>query len=84
VIGPSWSIVRAATVFAVGGFDPTFHNCNDWDFHTRAAAAGAVFERVDATVALYRTTAGGRLMDDHAIGANNARRVLSHPYLASR
>jgi glycosyltransferase involved in cell wall biosynthesis len=83
IIGPSWSIVRAATVFDVDGFDPTFHNCNDWDFYTRAAAAGAVFERIEATVALYRTTSGSRLVDDHATGAINARRVLSHPYLAT-
>lgn len=83
VIGPSWSIVRAATVFAVGGFDPSFHNCNDWDFYTRAAATGAVFERIEETIALYRTTSGGRLVDDHAIGAINARRVLSHPYLTA-
>ncbi|MET0376523.1 MAG: glycosyltransferase family A protein, partial [Rhizorhabdus sp.] len=77
VIGPSWSIVRADTVFAVGGFDPSFHNCNDWDFYTRAAAAGARFTRIDQTVALYRTTAGDRLVDDHQAGAINARRVLA-------
>lgn len=81
VIGPSWSIVRRATVFAVGGFDPSFHNCNDWDFYTRAAAAGARFRRIEAAVALYRTVAGSRLVNDTAIGAENARRVLAHPYL---
>ena len=82
VIGPSWSIVRRATVAAVGGFDPSFHNCNDWDFYMRAAAAGAVFRRVPDTVALYRTVAGSRLVNDTDIGARNARRVLSHPYVA--
>ncbi|MBB5713424.1 glycosyltransferase family 2 protein [Sphingomonas aerophila] len=81
VVGPSWSVIRRDVVIAVNGFDPSFHNCNDWDFYTRAAAAGARFGRVDATVALYRTAAGGRLTHDDAVGAANARRVLSHPWL---
>lgn len=84
VIGPSWSIVRRETVFEVDGFDPSFHNCNDWDFYTRVAAAGGQFRRIDATVALYRTVAGHRLVADTGIGAENARRVLAHPYLAAR
>jgi len=83
VIGPSWSIVRRATVERVAGFDPSFHNCNDWDFYTRAAAAGARFARIDRCVALYRTVAGSRLVNDTAIGARNAGRVLAHPYLAA-
>jgi glycosyltransferase involved in cell wall biosynthesis len=82
VIGPSWAIVRRATVTDVHGFDPSFHNCNDWDFYTRAAAAGARFGRIERCVALYRTVAGARLVNDSAIGAVNAQRVLSHPYLA--
>ncbi|MEG3125755.1 glycosyltransferase family 2 protein [Sphingomonas sp. GB1N7] len=80
VIGPSWSIVRRRTVMAVGGFDPSFHNCNDWDFYTRAAADGARFGRVEATIALYRTVVGDRLVNDHIAGARNAGRVLAHPY----
>ena len=32
-IGPSWSVMRTAMARAVGGFDPSFHNCNDWDFY---------------------------------------------------
>lgn len=81
VIGPSWSIVRRSTVRAVGGFDPSFHNCNDWDFYTRAAANGARFGRIDATIAFYRTVAGDRLVNDCVIGELNAERVLAHPYL---
>lgn len=84
VIGPSWSIVRRSVVAAVSGFDPSFHNCNDWDFYTRAAAGGAQFCRIDSCVALYRTVAGSRLVNDTAIGAQNARRVLAHPYLQDR
>jgi glycosyltransferase involved in cell wall biosynthesis len=80
VIGPSWSVVRRAAVYAVDGFDPSFHNCNDWDFYTRAAAAGARFRRIDQTVALYRTVAGSRLVNDIGIGAENARRVRAHRY----
>lgn len=83
VIGPSWAIVRRTTVFAIDGFDPSFHNCNDWDFYTRAAAAGARFIRIDAVVAQYRTVAGARLVNDHHQGMVNARRVLAHPYLAA-
>ena len=82
VIGPSWSVVRRAVVFGVNGFDTSFHNCNDWDFYTRVAASGAIFRRIDTLVALYRTVAGGRLVDDSTIGAENARRVLAHPFLA--
>ncbi len=81
VIGPSWSIVRRSAVFEVHGFDPSFRNCNDWDLYTRVAAAGGTFRRIEATVALYRTVAGDRLVDDVAAGDINARRVLSHPYL---
>ncbi len=82
VIGPSWSVVRRTLVERVDGFDPSFHNCNDWDFYTRAGAAGARFARIDACVAQYRTVAGSRLVNDTAIGERNARRVLAHPYLA--
>jgi glycosyltransferase involved in cell wall biosynthesis len=82
VIGPSWSIVRRDTVIAIGGFDPSFHNCNDWDFYTRAAADGARFRRIDTVVAHYRTMAGHRLVHDHAVGSQNAARVRAHPYLA--
>jgi glycosyltransferase involved in cell wall biosynthesis len=83
VVGPSWAVVRRETVEKVGGFDPSFHNCNDWDFYTRAAAAGARFTRIKTCVALYRTVAGSRLVNDTAISARNAGRVLAHPYLAA-
>ncbi|MDJ0275348.1 glycosyltransferase family 2 protein [Sphingomonas sp. 2R-10] len=83
VIGPSWSVVRRNVVERVHGFDPSFHNCNDWDFYTRAAAAGARFVRLDTCVAQYRTVAGSRLVNDTAIGERNAQRVLAHPFLAA-
>ncbi|WP_374943078.1 glycosyltransferase family 2 protein [Sphingomonas sp.] len=83
VVGPSWSMVRRATVFGVGGFDPSFHNCNDWDFYVRAGATGARFARIDDTVALYRTVIGARLVADVEIGRGNAGRILSHPYCAA-
>ncbi|RYD29291.1 MAG: glycosyltransferase family 2 protein [Lysobacteraceae bacterium] len=82
VVGPSWSIVSRAIVDRIGGFDPSFHNCNDWDFYTRAAAAGARFTRINNCVALYRTVAGSRLVGDTDISARNALRVLANPYLA--
>lgn len=81
VIGPSWSVVRRNLVERVHGFDPSFHNCNDWDFYTRAAAAGARFVRLDTCIAYYRTVAGSRLVNDITIGERNALRVLDHPYL---
>lgn len=83
VIGPSWSIVRRSAVLEVQGFDPSFRNCNDWDFYTRVGAAGGCFRRIDATVAHYRTVSGDRLVNDLAAGDLNARRVLAHPYLAT-
>lgn len=83
VVGPSWSLVRRSTVYAAGGFDPSFHNCNDWDFFVRAAAAGARFGRVPDLVALYRTVAGPRLVGDAAALAANGARVLAHPWLAA-
>ena len=81
VVGPSWSVMRRDVAQAVGGFDPSFHNCNDWDFYTRVAAAGARFGRVEQTVALYRTVWGSRLVADTIVGAVNAARVLAHPFL---
>lgn len=81
VVGPSWSVIRRDVAVAVGGFDPSFHNCNDWDFYTRIAAAGARFGQIADTVALYRTVPGSRLVADTDVGAVNAARVLAHPYL---
>jgi glycosyltransferase involved in cell wall biosynthesis len=81
VIGPSWAMVRRDTVMSVNGFDPSFYNCNDWDFYVRAAAAGASFLRISPVIALYRTVTGGRLVSDTVTGAANARRILAHPYL---
>ena len=83
VIGPSWSIVRRHAALGVEGFDPSYHNCNDWDFYTRLAATGATFMRIDASVALYRTVAGTRLMNDSEVGQCNAKRVLAHAYFDS-
>ena len=40
-------------------------------------------KRIDAVVAQYRTVAGSRLVNDTAIAATNARRVLAHPYLST-
>ena len=79
-IGPSWSIVRTSTARSINGFDPSFHNYNDWDYYTRAAAAGAKFGRINAAVALYTHANKGRLSHDHAIGDINAARVLAHDY----
>ena len=81
-IGPSWSIVRRAAAMSVGGFDPSFHNCNDWDFYVRLVAAGASFVRVEEAVALYHIAEANRLSHDSVNGAANARRVLAHPLIA--
>lgn len=81
-IGPSWSLVRSATARGIGGFDPTFHNCNDWDFYTRAAADGAKFGRIDDAVALYSCAGEGRLSHDSEIGGINAARVIAHEFFA--
>ena len=83
VVGPSWALVRRTAVYAAGGFDPSFHNCNDWDFFVRAAAAGARFGRIDALVAYYRTVIGHRLVADTAALEANAVRVRAHPWLAT-
>lgn len=82
VVGPSWTLVRRDTVYAAGGFDPSFHNCNDWDFFVRAAAAGARFGRIDTLVAEYRTVAGHRLVADTAALEANAIRVRAHPWFS--
>jgi glycosyltransferase involved in cell wall biosynthesis len=82
VIGPSWALVRRELVYRAGGFDPSFRNCNDWDFFVRAAAAGARFARIDALVAQYRTVVGDRLVADTAALEANALRVRAHPWLA--
>lgn len=83
VIGPSWSIVRREAAQAVQGFDASFHNCNDWDFFTRLAASGGHFTRIEASVAMYRTVGGARLMKDTIESQRNAERVLAHAYFAN-
>lgn len=82
VVGTSWSIVRHEAVRGIGGFDPSFTSCEDWDFFTRIAAAGGRFGRVDPVVAHYRAVAGGRMIEDDAALAENGVRVLAQPYLA--
>lgn len=82
IVGPSWALVRREAVYRAGGFDPSFHNCNDWDFFVRAAASGARFGRIDALVAEYRTVAGPRLVADEERLAANGARVRAHPWLA--
>lgn len=81
-IGPSWSIVRRSVAIRVAGFDPSFHNCNDWDFYVRVAAEGARFTRIDAVVAHYHVAEANRLSHDSAAGVANAKRVQAHPLLA--
>jgi len=84
VVGPSWTLVRRELVYRAGGFDPSFRNCNDWDFFVRAAAAGARFGRIEALVAHYRTVAGDRLVADTGALEANAVRVRAHPWLAEQ
>lgn len=81
-IGPSWSLVRRASAVRVAGFDPSFHNCNDWDFYVRLAAEGARFSRIDATVAIYHVAEANRLSLDGEAGRRNAQRVRAHPLIA--
>jgi glycosyltransferase involved in cell wall biosynthesis len=78
-IGPSWSIVRRSAALLVAGFDPSYHNCNDWDFYVRLVAAGARFERIDDVVAFYHVAEANRLSHDSDAGFANARRVQAHP-----
>jgi glycosyltransferase involved in cell wall biosynthesis len=78
-IGPSWSIVRRSVAIKVAGFDPSFHNCNDWDFYVRLAAIGARFLRIDDVVAFYHVAEANRLSHDSSVGAANAARVQAHP-----
>lgn len=81
-VGPSWSLIRSRIARLIGGFDPSFHNCNDWDFFTRAASAGARFGRIESAIALYHYAGSGRLSHDHHAGGINAARVRAHSYLA--
>lgn len=78
-VGPSWSIVRRSAALSVAGFDPTYHNCNDWDFYVRLVAAGAKFVRIDDVVAFYHIAEANRLSHDSEAGLANARRVQAHP-----
>lgn len=84
VVGPSWSLMRRSVAVAIAGFDPSYHNCNDWDFYVRAAAAGARFRRIDDAVAHYHVAATNRLSLDEASGRANADRVKAHPMLRDR
>lgn len=81
-IGPSWSLIRRSLAVSIAGFDPSFHNCNDWDFYVRAAAAGGRFVRIDSTIAHYHIAADNRLSLDDLTSRANARRIQAHPWLA--
>lgn len=84
VVGPSWSLMRREVAMRIGGFDPSYHNCNDWDFYVRAAAAGARFKRIDDVIAYYHIAASNRLSLDEASGRANAARVKAHPMFRER
>lgn len=62
----------------VGGFDPSCHNCNDWDFYGRLAAEGARFTRIDAVIPLYHIAEANRLSHGSAAGSIDAKRVQAH------
>ncbi len=51
-------IVRRSLVIAVGGFDPTFRTCEDWDLFQRIARTGAHFGGIGEILAAYRMRPG--------------------------
>ncbi|HWP93191.1 MAG TPA: trifunctional glycosyltransferase/class I SAM-dependent methyltransferase/polysaccharide deacetylase [Thermodesulfobacteriota bacterium] len=51
-------IVRRSLVIAVGGFDPTYRTCEDWDLFQRIARTGARFGGIGETLAAYRMRPG--------------------------
>ncbi len=74
-------LLKKDLVISVGAFDPTLTTCEDWDLWQRVARAGAVFEAVDETVALYRIRARSASTDGTQMLADSLR-VLRQAYTA--
>ncbi|MEM4380228.1 MAG: trifunctional glycosyltransferase/class I SAM-dependent methyltransferase/polysaccharide deacetylase, partial [Thermoplasmatales archaeon] len=51
-------IVRRSLVIDVGGFDPSFRTCEDWDLWQRIARTGARFGGIGEILAAYRMRPG--------------------------
>jgi peptidoglycan/xylan/chitin deacetylase (PgdA/CDA1 family)/2-polyprenyl-3-methyl-5-hydroxy-6-metoxy-1,4-benzoquinol methylase len=56
-------LVRRCVVEAVGGFDPSFRTCEEWDLWQRIARTGLRFEAIPDTLALYRMRPASASMD---------------------
>ncbi|MBD2578570.1 glycosyltransferase [Oscillatoria sp. FACHB-1406] len=47
-------VIRRSLVETVGGFDPSFRTCEDWDMWQRLARVGARFDRLPEVLVYYR------------------------------
>lgn len=79
VNSPSSSVLsRTALVRSVGGFDPRFSQCADWDFSIRLGLRAAI-EPIDEPLVSYRVAAGS-MSSDIALLEFDTFRVLDTFY----
>jgi glycosyltransferase involved in cell wall biosynthesis len=82
--GPIWppavAIQRMSDVKAVGGFDPSFPNQEDWDLYVRLSRRGP-FVSLDRHLAWYRRHSGN-LTGDHMVSAYQQERVRRKAFKA--
>lgn len=69
-------LVRRALVVAVGGWDPSFTTCEDWDLWLRVARSGARFGAISDLTALYRTNVGSASLNGQQL-LRDGLRVLA-------
>lgn len=80
VIQPAATMFNRATFAAVGGFDPRFPICNDFDYWLRCARAGAALVYNGAVTLRYRKHPGALSSQSAKLIAESARVYLANAH----
>jgi glycosyltransferase involved in cell wall biosynthesis len=78
VIQPAAAVINRAAFAAVGGFDPRFPICNDFDYWLRCARAGVAFVYNGAVTLRYRKHPDAMSSRSAALIAESARVYLAN------
>lgn len=71
-------LVHRSMIEAIGGFDPTFHAGNDWDFAVRLRERGCAIEYVDEPFLVRHIHGDNMTMDETATQRDHLRAIREH------
>jgi hypothetical protein len=63
---------------AIGGFDPTFHLGNDWEFAVRLSGSGIMIEYVDKPFLIRHIHGSNMTMNEPAMKSDYLRAIRHH------